>query len=450
MNRREFAGLTAATLLSGSGAARAAPPGTPSRASEVSALRQFAEITHPRGRDAKQDRDWQQRWSALESKADGLSDGAYFIATRRALGWFADGHTTVLPFGSRGAVPPGAFGLALSYRVRVFDDGAYVVAASETLAPIGGKRVDRIGALSTAALIRAAAQDWPGNRAWAQRWAGAAFSSPALLQGLDAVRDPGAVSLGLAGTSALQAIAPLRAPQPEPIDMPRPLSWSERSARDAGRGNFVLPVPEHRAIYVSIDDMADVDGKSFEALTRDCIAAMAAPGHDRLVIDLRRNGGGNNFLGEPIRRTIAASRFNRTGNLYVLVGPRTFSAAQNLANRLERETMALFVGTPTGGEPNHYGDAASFTGEATGLAAMVSAKAWFDSYPMDNRPWIMPDLIVPELFSDWQAGKDPALDLALRHRPDRIVSELDMDRVFYFGRASQSAKWNPFWVAGDD
>ena len=200
-------------------------------------------------------------------------------------------------------------------------------------------------------------------------------------------------------------------------------------------------------LYLSLDDMDDVPGETFEALTREVFAALEPAGARRLVVDLRRNGGGNNFFGEALRKGIGRSHVNRPGGLYVLIGPQTFSAAQNLANRLERETFATFVGEPTGGAPNHYGDARIQAGAVTGLTAMVSSLPWFDSYPQDRRPWILPDLPVPETGEDWRAGRDAALAAAIDHRTRAAPDELSPDRVFYFGRGSQQSGWNPFWRA---
>src|SRR6267143_154269 len=49
------------------------------------------------------------------------------------------------------------------------------------------------------------------------------------------------------------------------------------------------------------------------------------------------------------------------GHLFVITGRLTFSAAMNLASRLEHETHATFVGEPTGSRPNHYGEAVTLT-----------------------------------------------------------------------------------------
>src|SRR5205085_3729637 len=150
--------------------------------------------------------------------------------------------------------------------------------------------------------------------------------------------------------------------------------------------------------------------------------------------------------GEPLRKRLEASRFNRPGGLYVLVSPVTFSAAQNLANRLERETFAIFVGEPTGGSPNHYGDAKPFQGKQTGITSIVSTLPWFDSYPQDGRTWIMPDLPVPQTFGDWQGGNDSTLETALVHHTQAPADFIGRDSVFYYNRGSQKTEWKPFWV----
>jgi hypothetical protein len=225
----------------------------------------------------------------------------------------------------------------------------------------------------------------------------------------------------------------------------RTLRDHERWRSDAA--NYVRDLGDG-CVYGSIDEMDDVEGRTFEVLTRAIFAALDAPGTRRLVLDLRRNGGGHNYLGEALRKRIARSRVNRPGGLQVLVGPRTFSAAQNLATRLERETFARFVGGPTGGAPNHFGDARPFVGEATGLTAIVSSVPWFDSYPQDARRWILTDALVPDTFADWRDGRDPALERARAEYDGGPADELDDTRIFYFRRPSQSREWRPFWRPG--
>ncbi len=454
--RRALTGLVALGALGASAAKFQAQAQTAgARRAEVEALRHFAEITHPRGREAAADADWRARWDGLAADADTLSDGRYFVRTRRALAWFKDGHTTVLPFEFVGGVPQalaaGPFGRTLPWRVRVFDDGAYVTDAKDEAAPLNGARVTRIGSMSADAFVRAVAEQWPGNDAWAHRWAGYHFGKPALVDALGA----STVASGVLAVEAMRGSRRIRArlrPRTDAaealIALPRTLAPCEAWAAEAGVGNFARVLDAERALYISLDDMADIDGKSFEAFTRECFEALEAPAPQRLVLDLRRNGGGNNFLPEALRKRIARSRFNRPGGLYVLTSPMTFSAAQNTVTRIERETFAIFVGAPTGGAPNHFGDASLFTGQSSGLVSMVSTLAWFDSYPQDHRTWTTPDILVPATFADWAAGLDPALERALSDQADEPAEDWNEDRVFFYRRPSQAADWRPFWRAG--
>lgn len=448
--RRAFTALASLTLAGQVAAQTHAPPSAPtasgSRRTEVETLRRFAETTHPRGREAAADADWRARWDSLAAEADTLSDGAYFIRTRRALGWFKDGHTTVLPFEFTGGPPPGVFELGLPIQVRAFHDGLYVIAVKEEGAPLLGAKITRIASTDSVALMRTIATQWCGNDAWAHRFAAHQVTSPALLEGMGITRSAtDAIAFeAMRGTRRVRAsLSPLRGASSDLRQIERTQAPREQWEASAGFGNYVRV--EGRSIYISCNDMDDIEGKTFLDFSRECFAAMETAGADRLIFDVRRNGGGNNYLPEALRKRILRSRFNRPGGLYVLTSPMTFSAAQNPTSRLERDSFALFVGEPTGGAPNHYGDAQTLRGGVSGLTSMVSTIPWFDSYPQDEREWILPDLPAPVTFADWRSGADRALEIAMAHTTQDEADELVRSRVFYFARASQNAGWTPFW-----
>jgi hypothetical protein len=69
---------------------------------------------------------------------------------------------------------------------------------------------------------------------------------------------------------------------------------------------------------------------------------------EKLVIDMRWNKGGNNFLNAPILEgLIRSTKINQPGKLFVIVGRNTFSAAMCGATKMERYTKAI-----NGGEPS--------------------------------------------------------------------------------------------------
>jgi len=68
---------------------------------------------------------------------------------------------------------------------------------------------------------------------------------------------------------------------------------------------------------------------------------------EKLVLDVRMNGGGNNQLIKPIiTGIIQLKKINKKGKFFCIIGRRTFSACQNLVNELERYTEVIFVGEP--------------------------------------------------------------------------------------------------------
>ena len=149
-----------------------------------------------------------------------------------------------------------------------------------------------------------------------------------------------------------------------------------------------------------------------DELARELEELASRPRVERIVLDLRHNPGGNNFtypvLLEVLRR--AAERLE----LVVLIGRTTFSAAANLIAELERTTDARFVGEPSGGSPNLYGDPATTTLPASGWTFHAATIHWVKSRPGDPRLALEPDVHVPLTAADFFAGRDPVLEHVLQ------------------------------------
>jgi hypothetical protein len=445
--RTTMIGLASANLLLNVGAraeAEVAPHRLQGSSDDVRMFRRFCEATHPRGPAMVNDAAWDTGWNALAEEADSLSYPHFVVRVLGALAQFRDGHSTIWI----GTVSAGGFDLKLPLGARAFYDGLYVTSAKGDATPLLGARITRVGNVEAGELLSRMHAIWPANNpAWTHHDAGIALL-PAMLCGLGVIETPetavrieAAPPTGHVVHATLHGLTDGAANRAQFV---RPQLRQEALAANAGSGNYLKQL-DH-ALYVSFDDLT-VSVEEGAAFTRSIFEAMGNPEARRLVIDLRRNGGGNNFLAEALRHGIERSSFNRPGGLYVLIGPQTFSAAQNLANRLEREIFAIFVGEPTGSAPNHYGDARDLIGPATNLTIHVSTLPWFDSLPQDRRQWIFPDLLSPARFADFAAGRDPALDLALTHADEAQANELTRERVFYFGRPSQSGVWTPFWLA---
>ncbi|HUP88450.1 MAG TPA: hypothetical protein VM100_03835 [Longimicrobiales bacterium] len=169
-------------------------------------------------------------------------------------------------------------------------------------------------------------------------------------------------------------------------------------------------------LYVKFNAVQD----SVVAYARRIVAIIDSSSIDKLVIDLRDNGGGNNDFAKTAVTIIARSRINERGHLFVITGRRTYSAAMNFTSLLEDQTRAIFVGEAPGGSPHHYGDATLFTLPNSKMNFTVSTLHWsLGVQPMDVRITMEPDIAAPPRHDDVVNGKDAALDSIRSYTPNR-------------------------------
>lgn len=406
--------------------------------------------THPRGNEISSSTEFAAAREDLYRLAADTDLAHYAIALGRLFHSANDGHTALLPVHSGDPI----FAQRYPLRLKRFDDGLYVVAAKGDAAKLLGARITSIGGRKINALLRdfASAQA-AGNRAWPANWTALGVTIPGLLIGLDAAQDLQSPVQFEGSTAAGRRVSAMLTPEEEGAQSLAELFHASTLLAQKGDGmsNYLVELEGGRVLVLVIGAMEDAEGKSFEQFYLSAQSALEISKVERIIIDLRENGGGNNMLAEPLRRLIIRSRFNRPGGIYVLTSPMTFSAAQNFATRIERESDALFVGEPTGGAPNHFGDAKFAIAPQSRLPYVISTLRWQDSTPFDDRPWIAPDIAAPPTFADYVAGRDLALERALKHQPAASEEENWRRRAMApWERASQKADWRFFYEAPTD
>jgi hypothetical protein len=132
---------------------------------------------------------------------------------------------------------------------------------------------------------------------------------------------------------------------------------------------------------------------------------------EKFIIDIRHNPGGSSPLISPLITGLSQSKVNERGKLFCIIGRKTFSSAVLNAIQLRRETEAIFVGEPTGGKPNHFGQFEIVTLPHSKLRVQCSTKRFRHSD--QDTPSFMPDVLVEEASADYFAGRDPALETIL-------------------------------------
>ncbi len=171
---------------------------------------------------------------------------------------------------------------------------------------------------------------------------------------------------------------------------------------------------KEKTMYVRhsrIKDEAEESTKDFYARIFNEIETNNA---EKLIIDLRLNGGGNNYLNKDvIKGLIKAEKINKIGKLFVIIGKRTFSACQNLVNEIDNYTNVIFVGEPTAENINFWGDNRPETLPNSALKISLSYLWWQDKPALENADWIAPSIPVTMSFDEYASNQDPILQAAL-------------------------------------
>jgi len=373
---------------------------------------------------------------SLDARIPSLARHQILVEMARIVAMVGDGHTNLAP-----TRDPRVGFRTYPLRLYLFADGLAVRAASREHADVVGAKVVRIGSSSADQAYRAVRElIGRDNEMDARFFAPHLLVMPEVLHALGLIDDmeDAAFTLDVGGTVRTLRLSPagpaeLLAPETDTTWMPRPelVDARDGAARPTplwlqapqDRYRFV-PLPEAKAVYVQYNQVGDEEGgETIAAFADRLLAFLDANPVERLVLDLRLNRGGNGELNRPLLvALIRARRVDRPGGLFVLVGRSTWSAAQFLVNDLEKYTHAIFVGEPTGGKVNAFGDSSRITLPHSGVTVRVST-LWWQGDERDGRPWTAPQVAADLALADYRANVDPALDAALRYAPKASLAD---------------------------
>ena len=173
-------------------------------------------------------------------------------------------------------------------------------------------------------------------------------------------------------------------------------------------------LPEQKTVYVRHSQIQDDPSEDIPTFYDRVFKFIEANDVERLVIDVRLNGGGNNYKNKPIITGIVKSKkIDKVGSLFVIIGRRTFSACQNLVNEMSNYTNAIFIGEPTSENINFYGDNNRVELPNSKIPADLSFAWWQDKPQWEGGDWLAPHIAIEMDSEDYKLNKDPVLEEAL-------------------------------------
>jgi hypothetical protein len=174
-------------------------------------------------------------------------------------------------------------------------------------------------------------------------------------------------------------------------------------------------IPQHQTVYLAYNACYEDKNRPFRDFAAEILKELENPDIKRLIIDLRRNGGGSQLVAWPLFKKLQGHRLDEPGGIIVLIGAGTFSSATGNTLELRDWTQAVLIGERTGQCPNSFGEIKTFQSPNHKLTVTYSTKYFVRGAEDDDT--VVPDVEVRFTFEDWKQGKDPMLEAALAYHP---------------------------------
>lgn len=181
---------------------------------------------------------------------------------------------------------------------------------------------------------------------------------------------------------------------------------------------------DSKTVYVRHSAIQDDPTQDIPSFYKELFSFIENNEVEKLVLDLRANGGGNNYKNKPIvTGIIETKKINQVGKFFVVIGGQTFSACQNLVNELDNYTNAIFVGEPTGENINFYGDNNTVELPHSKISARLSFAWWQDKPQWEGDDWLAPHLAVETSFDEYIRNDDPVITTILAFSDEGFITD---------------------------
>lgn len=288
--------------------------------------------------------DFSSRLTAIEATAESMSDAEFYLAISEAVALADNGHTSV------SYRPQYTQYNTIGARLYIFSDGLFIARAAPDHADKIGHRVVAINDVPTETLQSALAKYKGGNQVWRSLYATFLIESPQLLE-----------AAGYAASSD-QIELTLETPAGELERVAFPAIHTENANDQAWRAAWETLLPETgNAVYegwshalsgetASVPDYLaapwetlsyTMEGnglyiralrgfaageQSIKSAYNEMLSDYANGSLDYLVVDFRLHDGGDYTKSMAFAKA-APKRVKEDGDIYIITGPNTFSAA---------------------------------------------------------------------------------------------------------------------------
>ena len=373
-----------------------------------------------------------------------LSDADIVLSTSELLATLQDGHTRWAFERSDPQWLDQAFHLLPIIQYQ-FKDGIYVMAGLQQYRELVGLKVIKIGKMPIAEVTSKLGKLWSHDNAYGERkFLYYTLSIAEMLKKAGAIEDVSKINIVLqnargeevkaqidtvsflsmagfiAGTWYPQSGNGLAAMN-EKAENPLPL-W----LKNKDKSFWFEYIPGEKMMFLQVNLLnfphgnTDEEG-SFSQLCERFFEAFDQSTAEKLVIDIRRNTGGNHVELPLLKGILARPDIDKPDKLFLITSRVAFSAAVHLTTILKRYTNITIIGEPASGRPNHFGAGRGFRlPNHPQIEISCSIDYYQDSEPFDFNIVNAPDIWTEMTAAEYQGNIDPAMQAVKDY--DKIIN----------------------------
>ena len=163
---------------------------------------------------------------------------------------------------------------------------------------------------------------------------------------------------------------------------------------------------DHNLIYFHFSDYPRKS--EFKKLGKNLNKLLGKSVDKTLLIDLRRNGGGDFTKGRKLIELIEKTVIKNKIPVYVAIGGSTYSAAVANAVDFKKRLNATLLGEVTAGRPNGYQENNAFVLPNTKIPGSCSSEYY--KFQEEDTPGLFPDVEIKFMWEHYAKSQDVVLD----------------------------------------
>lgn len=298
----------------------------------------------------------------------------------------------------------------LPLTLECFEDGLYIINATEKYKDIIGKKIDSVNKLPIDAVFKMVSRLGYRENEYTEK-----FSVPKYLTVLEVLRfykiaDQEDIVLKFENKSS--AIIAHTDCKLQPVTYNYLSETNPLYLKNRNKTFWCTELQNGRQLYIQINKFQDDAGKTLAAFAEQILNIIEGAQYQSVVLDLRNNFGRNSKLMYPF--VYALQTYNRNcpgGNLFVATSRSTLSASVVFCNEVKKFCKAYFIGEPTGAKANLYGENSYFISLLNSKLQLSFSSEYFQAAgPFNKNNFIVNDVYKPLYSYDFFEGRDPVLN----------------------------------------